>query len=176
MKKAALILVVSILLLTILPTTLASSSDYVTFTGSCNVRSQPNLDASVLGSVSSAGRLDYAGDYAYDSRNVIWYSVYFNGTIGWVSSNYAVFHGSLSNNSSDYDFDGYIVIHENCNVRSGPNLGASVIGTATAGTRLNYLGDYSFDDRGVEWYYVYYNGTTGWVSSAMSSYQEPKAY
>ena len=33
------------------------------------------------------------------------------------------------------------------------------------GKTVEYLGSKSTDERGVDWYYVKYNGNTGWVSS-----------
>lgn len=53
----------------------------------------------------------------------------------------------------------------NVNLRSGPGLGYDTVGSIGSGTYIEYLGDSSIDERGVAWYYVYYNGMTGWSSS-----------
>ena len=53
----------------------------------------------------------------------------------------------------------------NCNVRSGPSLYDSILGTASAGTTLKGSGTVRRDDRDVAWYQVTYKGQTGWVSS-----------
>lgn len=51
------------------------------------------------------------------------------------------------------------------NIRSGPSLGYSTIGSMAKGSGAPYLNESSIDDRGVAWYKIDYNGRTGWVSS-----------
>ena len=51
------------------------------------------------------------------------------------------------------------------NVRTGPGLSYKSIGTLYEGETLEYLGDISYDSRGVAWYEVAYGNRTGWVSS-----------
>lgn len=53
----------------------------------------------------------------------------------------------------------------NCNVRSGPGLTYSMIGSVNRGSYLTYLGDTSVDNRGVAWYRVAFGSGSGWVSS-----------
>ena len=55
------------------------------------------------------------------------------------------------------------------NVRTGPGLGYGTIGTLYAGGSARYLGSTSYDNRGVAWYQISFNGRTGWVSSADAS-------
>lgn len=51
------------------------------------------------------------------------------------------------------------------NIRSGPGLDYSTIGSMAKGSGAPYLNESSIDDRGVAWYKIDYNGKTGWVSS-----------
>ena len=51
------------------------------------------------------------------------------------------------------------------NVRKGPGLGYSTLGSIKKGSTLEFLGEIKKDDRGVYWGKVRFNGATGWVSS-----------
>ena len=51
------------------------------------------------------------------------------------------------------------------NIRKQPNLQGSVVKVLKKGERATYLGKNSWDERGVEWYNISYNGVKGWVSS-----------
>ena len=51
------------------------------------------------------------------------------------------------------------------NLRSGPGLGYDSVGVIPAGTSVEYLGEVSTDERGVEWYHISSSGKTGWGSS-----------
>ena len=51
------------------------------------------------------------------------------------------------------------------NVRTGPGLGYDSIGELKKGQSAEYLNESSVDDRGVAWYYISFNGKSGWVSS-----------
>lgn len=51
------------------------------------------------------------------------------------------------------------------NVRTGPGLTYDSTGVAPRGSRLDYLGETSTDERGVDWYKVAYDGQARWVSS-----------
>ena len=53
-------------------------------------------------------------------------------------------------------------------LRKGPGLGYSKITSVQSGTKLEYMGKTSTDDRGVKWYYVKYKGRKCWVSSRYS--------
>ena len=55
------------------------------------------------------------------------------------------------------------------NVRSGPGLAYSILGSIKKGSSLYYLGESSTDSRGVVWYKVSYKKSSGWVSSVYSS-------
>ena len=101
----------------------SSGSGNVTFSGNVNVRTGPGLDYGKLGTVNKGQTLTYAGDTRYDNRGVAWYSVYYNGRTGWVSSKYASVNGGSSGKSS---FSG--------------NSGSSSNGDAVSLELLDYLG------------------------------------
>jgi len=163
MKKLLSVLLVCALMLA-LGTVSALAASYYTFTGDCNVRTGPSLGYAVLGVVYKGGSLTSLGGVQYDDRGVAWYSVSYNGRTGWVSSLYAVADGKGSAAGGTVTFSG------DCNVRSAPSLSGTVLGSVHAGSSLKALGDTKYDDRGVAWYSVSYNGRTGWVSSVYASY------
>ena len=51
------------------------------------------------------------------------------------------------------------------NLRSGPGIDASEIAVIPEGSMIPYMGQESYDDRGVCWYMVEHDGQEGWVSS-----------
>ena len=152
---------------------------YVYAQGDLNVRSAPNLNGKSLGTVYEGSTLDYAGSASVDDRGVRWYQVYYNDDTGWVSSRFA----SLGTASDDpaYEDQGddddtddsplpkstgtFITATGNVNVRSAPRLSGRAIGSLNSGDAVDYAGNTSVDDRGVRWYHIFYQNTTGWVSS-----------
>jgi len=128
--------------------------------GTCNVRTGPGLAYKSIGNAYEDEVLSYLGNTSVDERGVAWYNVSFNGKNGWISSVYS----QLENN-------GYLwyreveIVEGKCNVRTGPGLSHKSLGTAYEGEILAYAGGISYDDRGVAWYSVSFEGQTGWVSS-----------
>lgn len=57
------------------------------------------------------------------------------------------------------------------NLRSGAGLGYSIKTSIPKGKTATYLNESKKDDRGVRWYYVKYNGKSGWVSSKYAKLQ-----
>ena len=55
------------------------------------------------------------------------------------------------------------------NIRTAPSLYGNDIGTLHKGEYATYLGQTEWDDRGVAWYKISFNGTVGWVSSMYTS-------
>ena len=178
-KTIAAILTLALFLICLSATALAASSVYIS--GDANVRTGPGLDYGSLGSVNAGSTLDYLGSTQYDGRGVAWYYVSFSGGAGWVYSRYASLTnysgsatygggasgGSYSDNTGYYG--GSVYASGDVNVRTGPGLGYGSIGTLYAGRSASYLGSTSYDDRGVAWYQISFNGRTGWVSSAYAS-------
>lgn len=71
---------------------------------------------------------------------------------------------------------GYVYFTGDCNVRTGPGLNYGTLGAMSAGSQLTYTGRSSYDNRGVEWYNVYYRGGEGWVSSVYARLQGSSPY
>lgn len=171
--------VAAILILALLVFCAGALADSVRFTGDCNVRSGPGLGYSVIGSVNSGSYLTYLDSSSVDYRGVTWYEVSFRGGIGWVSSVYAYITGSSGNAtygggsggssgySGGYSSSGNTVYagSGDTNVRTGPGLGYTSVGTLYKGQSATYLGDTSYDSRGVAWYKIRWNGQARWVSS-----------
>lgn len=190
MKKFLSILLVAVLMMVFCSVALAAS--YVYFTGHTNVRSGPGLGYSSIGQVNSGSTLSYLGDSSTDSRGVTWYKVSFSGSNGWVSSKYS----TLTNNggtaiyaaggdgaaySGGYSYSGgyasgSVYATANAYVRSGPGLNYSQLTGMHSGDYATYLGNTSYDSRGVAWYNVSFKGCTGWVSSAYTSLNGSYSY
>ena len=64
----------------------------------------------------------------------------------------------------------YISFSGNCNVRSGPGLSYSILGSVNSGSTLNYNGRTRYDNRGIAWYCVPFGYGEGWVSSVYASF------
>lgn len=148
--------------------TMSGSSVYAT--ANANVRSGPGLGYSLLDAMSTGDYATFLGNTAYDGRGICWYNVQFNGKTGWVSSAYTTVTGSSSGSNFSYSgsatYGSYVKgTSGDSNVRTGPGLGYASIGCLYQGCTATYLGNTSVDERGVAWYYVNVNGTTGWVSS-----------
>lgn len=135
MKKISFVLIAAVMLASLTISALASTYGYVIFSGDCNVRTGPGLDYGTIGAVASGGRLDYEGDYSYDNRGVCWYKVYYNGSIGWVSSVYATLYENSYDMDDDYysdQIEPYMPLTFQTNARgeweeySGDNLGMRV--------------------------------------------------
>lgn len=145
------------------------SIDYVKITGnSVNVRSKAGTSGSILGSVVKGTVLSCTGKAAKDSSGMAWYKVNFGGGTGWVASKYAKSTGAPDSSYTGPEVSAsgdYIKTEGSVNVRKSPNLNSASLGTATKGTTLTFLGKTSTDARGVKWYKVSFNGSTGWVSS-----------
>ena len=62
------------------------------------------------------------------------------------------------------------------NVRTGPGLGYSIIGSVNSGTSLTWLGGTQYDGRGVAWYSVSYGTRVGWVSSTYATLSDYDGY
>lgn len=183
MKKFLAALLSMLLLMGCLATVSYAASAYVYFSGDCNVRTGPGLGYASIGSVNQGSTLTYLNEYSVDNRGVTWYKVSFRSSCGWVSSVYAT-PTSVGGNATyggGYGPDGstggnnffttnptvtYVRATGRVNVRSGPGVGYDSINTMEEGEQVVYLGNSSYDSRGVLWYQVqYYSFGAYWVSS-----------
>ena len=189
-KKIVVLLTLALLVCCLCASALATS---VYFSGNVNVRTGPGVGYATMGSVNAGSTLTWMGSTQYDARGTAWYSVSFGGRTGWVSSTYSSLteysgeatYGSGASGANYYDnygsgYSGYTGGYSgygsyvygssgSSNVRTGPGLGYASIGTLYSGQSATYLGNISYDSRGVAWYQISFNGRTGWVSSRYTS-------
>lgn len=155
-KVVVSILLVSLLLGCLCGEALAAT---VEFTGDSNVRSNPSINATSLGVVSSGSYLEYLYEDSTDNRGVIWYKVRYGNMTGWVSSKYSFVSGGY-----EYIY-GEVYVYDDSFVRQSPSLNGTKLGAAHGGDTLYFLGDVSTDERGVDWYRVVFGNSSGWISS-----------
>ena len=136
-----------------------SGKGSIKLSGSEHLRTSPSRNATSITTIPSGTKLSYYKT-STDSRGVKWYMVTYKGETGWVSSMYS--EKSSSKKSSGYRF---ITAHTSVPVRSKPSLSGSKLATMSNWDIAEYLGSTKYDDRGVKWYKVKYEGVTGWVSS-----------
>lgn len=137
--------------------------------GNVNIRSKGTTSASILGSIPEGTIVSCLGLASKDSGGSRWYKIKYNGTTGWVSAQYAKKSSAPDNSYTGpiKDMDGkYVkVIDGDVTIRKSPNKTSANLGAIAKGTTVTFLGKYSIDARGVKWYKIKYDGTTGWVSS-----------
>ena len=152
-----------------------TTGSYVRATASVNVRTGPGLGYADMGTLSKGEQVVYLGNTSVDDRGVLWYQVtYKSKGTGWVSSVYSTLSNSGSVGAPSTGSSGGSGSHVKAtggksNLRSGPGLDYSDVGTLQNGDTAEYLGQQSTDERGVVWYKVKHNGKTCWVSSKYTS-------
>ena len=142
------------------------SSDYLSFsnelsgsfgTGTINasyvrMRSGPGTDSSILGTYSSGTAMEVTG------VNGNWYQVSYNGTTGYVRSDYMSLSGAAGDGSSSSSSGtAGTVKGSDVRLRSGPSTTSNILGTYNTGTAMTITGSSG------NWYAVTYNGTSGYV-------------
>ena len=135
-------------------------SGSIRMTGNSYQRKVPDPDGDILTTAHKGEEYEYT-DVEYDDRGVAWYYIKIAGRYGWVSSKYTEEIGP----SGDY-----LYATGDTNIRKSANKESKSYGTMKKGTYALYLDDYEYDERGVVWYYVNYNGTKGWVSSKYTEF------
>ena len=136
--------------------------------GDVHIRSNASLSGSVKGTMPKGSYGTFQGKASKDSRGVVWYKVKYDGVTGWVSSKYSKLSdskGSSKSDDSSSSGDHVKIVGGNVTIRAKADKTSSKLGFISAGTTVTYLGKSSVDSRGVRWYKIKYNGTTGWVSS-----------
>lgn len=104
---------------------------------------------------------------AKDADGKEWYAVCYNGTEGYVSSEYAKFEDEWNAPA----VGGTLVATGDVYIRATPEIGGKILSTLKKGKAIEWNGATSIDDRGVTWYRVDYKGKEGWVSS---TYTKPQ--
>ena len=138
--------------------------------GSVNIRSKAGTSYKVVGSMPSGAYGTCLGTAAKDTRGVVWYKEKYNGVTGWVSSRYSKITNS-KDSSSGGSSDTVKVVGGDVTIRAKANKTSTKLGYIAEGKVATYLGKTSTDSRGVQWYYISYNGTKGWISSMYSRLQ-----
>ena len=76
-----------------------------------------------------------------------------------------------TDSSSGSSSDKVKVVGGDVTIRSKADKTSTKLGYISEGKTATYLGKTSTDSRGVQWYYISYNGTKGWISSMYSRLQ-----
>lgn len=148
-----------------------TTETYVQATGGLvSVRTGPATYYEGIGTLQKGEKVLYLNEVKYDANGNAWYKVqYYDYFQGWVSSVYAkLVQGTSAGVPENYTAvsGSYVkAVRGNSNLRSEPNLNGKDLGTLHEGETATYLGRSSVDQRGVTWYYVRFDGKTGWISS-----------
>jgi N-acetylmuramoyl-L-alanine amidase len=133
----------------------AGPEPYVT-SADLNLRSQPNLSASVLLVIPAGGMVGYLEE---DQNGFS--KVSYAGSIGWAKSDY-LSPANSGDGSGNYDapYRGQATTSSSVNMRSGGGFDYGVIQVLPAGAVVDVHDDYAN-----YFWLVNYNGTFGWVHS-----------
>lgn len=135
--------------------------------GKSFIRKNPDLEAKQLAILYEGERAEYLGKTSVDDRGVSWYKVEYDGKIGWISSKYTVL------GQEGVIYDRYILAEEGkTHIRDYPSLNGESVEILPEGETATYLEKKEWDERGVAWYKVRYDGTVGWVSSKYTTIYE----
>lgn len=157
-KRSITVLIVALMLLLVAAPVFAAKK--VVATEDANLRKGPGKKYKVVTSVSEGTSLPYLNKSKKDSRGVRWYKVSYKKKKVWISSLCSVLKkGSYSRK---------VVTTGNVYLRWGPGLDYNEYVAVKKGKSLTYLNKGNYDDRGVLWYKVSYNGYGLWVSSRYS--------
>ncbi len=169
----------------------ALAEGYVYITGDTNVRTGPGLGYKKLATLNKGSTVPYLQQTAYDSRGVAWYRVTVgtNNAAGWVVSSYAYLTnysgyatyadganagGGAKDSFGFWDVN-MVTVNGNVNVRKGPGIEYEILNTMFKDEKAVFLGNTSYDNRGVMWYQVNFEDTIGWVSSVYAELENDES-
>ncbi len=123
-------------------------------TDGLNIRSEPSTQSEVLGTLSDGQQVDVLairGD---------WLNISYNGTVGWVHSDYATIGSSSSGgHGGNTPKTGATIKVSGLNVRSEPSLNGKVLEQLPKGTNVTIISEKN------NWCEIEYgNGETGWIA------------
>lgn len=127
----------------------AISTGGATTTTAVNFRTGPSTGYSIISTLPAGAKVVVSSE----SGNG-WSKVVYNGTTGYISSDYLSFSNELSGSFGTGTINASYV-----RMRSGPGTNSSILGTYSSGTAMEVTGVNG------NWYQVSYNGTTGYVRS-----------
>lgn len=135
-------------------------------TAAVNLRKGAGTGYAKITTVSKGTRLFYYGIRQKDKSGTYWYQVSCSQGVAWVCGKYV----KVSNVKPRYDDDDdpeYTEVETTGKVylRSKADLTGKILDVIPKGETVDFLGKISTDGRGIDWYKVEYDGTTGWVSS-----------
>lgn len=155
MKKTLAVVLMAVMVLTVASAAYAAVNIYTT--GKVNLRKGPGPAYASVVHIPKGTNLTATSRWL-DDRGVQWYKVEYKGKTGWISSVYAKYGYAPGTKDT-------VIATGNTHIRSKAGLNGAKLGTLHKGNYALYLNKSSEDDRGVQWYKIYYNGLTGWVSS-----------
>ena len=144
-----------------------------------NIRSEPNISSPVL------GQLDIGNEATVLQQQDNWFQVEFNGTTGWVSSQYVSINkndtdsliaeetNEIENDEADkapseaqveIDPNAFTITVDAVNIRKKPNLSSKIIGTGKKGEQYEVL------ERNNNWVKIQFGKKKGWVYSFYGSF------
>ena len=101
-----------------------------------------------------------------DSYGDLWYKVDYNGTIGFMHSDYVTKESDGGNNGggTEYPEKDATVNASSVNVRSGAGTNHGVVATLSLNTKIKVSGEEK-DSSGATWYKVKFDGGEGYMHS-----------
>lgn len=127
----------------------AISTGGATTTTAVNFRNGPGTGYGVISTLPAGAKVVVSSESGGG-----WAKVVYNGTTGYISSDYLSTSNELSGS-----FGTGTINASSVRMRSGPSTGSSILGTYSSGTSMTVTGVSG------SWYKVEYNGTTGYVRS-----------
>lgn len=123
-----------------------AATSYYTTTVNLNLRKSASTSSTILLTIPSGKTVTYLSKYGS------WYKVSYNGTVGYVSSQYLKTYTPTSIKTYKTT--------ANLNLRKSASTSSSILTTIPSGKEITYISTYG------SWYKVFYNGSVGYVSSA----------
>ena len=126
------------------------------------MRSSASTSSSILGTYNSGTTMTVTG------VSGAWYKVDYNGTDGYVYSNYLSLSGVTSSGGSASGSNGSVK-GSDVRMRSGPGTNYSILGVYNTGTEMTITGESG------NWYKVSYGGKDGYVSKDYMTTTKPSS-
>ena len=134
----------------------AGETGTVSASSGLNLRSEPNTSSSVLAVAPRGATVQIVE--TLDG----WYKVTYQGRTGYMNKEYLSVAGGSSSSGSSASGTGYVK-GTYVNVRSGPGLNYSVVGSTNTGE------SYTVSAKSGDWYKITYKGVTAYINSSYLS-------